>query len=173
MKFLYIEFFYHHPVWEMLLWGVGLVLLWTVLSIILCRWPAVWKQINCFLFFAAFSFIVWRTVGNRSGGKREICLIPFYSFIAARSSSERYRSLVANILLFTPLGLTLPFCIKQHPIRYAILAASVFSVLIELIQFIFGLGLCEIDDVFFNTLGAACGTSAFLLLRCLNHDNNR
>lgn len=173
MNTLYIEFFYRHPVWEMLLWGIGLVFAWAGLSLLFRPWPDVWKWINGSLLFLVIAFILWRTLGNRSGGKREVCLVPFYSFVAARSSPERYRSLVANILLFLPIGLTLPFCIKQYPIRSAILISVCGSFVIELIQFIFGLGLCEIDDVIFNTLGAAFGTLAFLLLRCLNHDNNR
>lgn len=120
---------------------------------------------NLFLFCAVVAFILWRTVGNRAGGKQEICLIPFYSFVAARSSTERYRSLVANILLFIPFGLTLPFCIRRYPVRRTILAAFGFSVLIELSQYVFALGLCETDDVIFNTLGAAFGTLAFVCSR--------
>lgn len=110
------------------------------------------------------------TYGNRTAGKREFCLIPFYSFVAARSSLERYRSLVANILLFIPFGLTLPFGLKRDPIRTTFLAAAGLSVMIELIQFAFGLGLCEVDDVIFNTLGAAFGTLAFACLRGRKND---
>ena len=45
----------------------------------------------------------------------------------------------------------------------ALLAAAGFSMMIELVQFVFGLGLCETDDVIFNTLGAAFGTLAFVI----------
>ena len=127
------------------------------------RWPGFWKRVNLFLLCAVIGFILWRTVGNRTAGKREISLIPFYSFVAARTTPERYRSLVANILLFIPCGLTLPFCLKRHPVRTTILAAAGFSMMIELVQFVFGLGLCETDDVIFNTLGAAFGTLAFVI----------
>ena len=67
------------------------------------------------------------------------------------------------ILLFIPFGVTLPFCLKRHPVRATILAAAGFSMMIELVQFVFGLGLCETDDVIFNTLGAAFGTLAFVI----------
>lgn len=165
MPKIYFEFFYYHPVWEMLCWGAGLVLVWTVLSVIFRRWPDFWKWVNLFLFCAVVVFILWRTVGNRTVGKREISLIPFYSFVAARTTPERHRSVVANILLFIPFGLTLAFCIKHHPVRATILAAAGFSMMIELVQFVFGLGLCETDDVIFNTLGAAFGTLAFVIQR--------
>lgn len=173
MNTLYVEFFYRHPVWEMLLWGVGLVLLWIVLSLLFHPWADVWKWINCSLLFLVIAFILWRTVGNRNGGKRDVCLFPFYSFAAAKTTSERYRSLVANILLFIPFGLTLPFCVRRYPVQTTILSAMGFSVLVEFSQYLFGLGLCETDDVIFNTLGAAFGSLAFLLFRCLNHDNDR
>ena len=170
MSSLYIEFFYKHSLAEMFCWGVGLVLLWLVLSVLFRRRPERWKWVNLFLFCAVVAFILWKTVGNRTVGKREICLIPFYSFVAARSSPERYRSLVANILLFIPFGLTLPFGLKRDPVRTTVLAAAGFSVMIELIQLAFGLGLCEVDDVIFNTLGAAFGTLAFACLRGRKND---
>ena len=170
MSNLFILFFYKHTLAEMLCWGAGLVLLWFVLSFLFRRWPGLWKWVNLVLFCVVVLFILWRTVGNRTVGKREICLIPFYSFVAARSSPERYRSLVANILLFVPFGLTLPFCLKRYPVRTTVLAAVGFSMMIELIQLAFGLGLCEIDDVIFNTLGAAFGTLAFACLRGRKND---
>ena len=163
MESLYIKYFYYHPVWEMLCWGAGIVLVWTLLSIVFWRWPGIWKWVNLILFCATVVFILWRTVGNRTVGRREISLIPFYSFVAARTTSERYRSLVANILLFIPFGVTLPFCLKRHAVRTTILAAAGFSMMIELAQFVFGLGLCETDDVIFNTLGGAFGTLAFVI----------
>ena len=147
----------------MFLWGAGLVLIWTVLSDLFRRWPGIWKWVNLILFCAVIGFILWRTVGNRTVRKREISLIPFYSFVAARTTSERYRSLVANILLFIPFGMTRPFCLKRYPVRSTIIAAAGFSMMIELVQFVFCLGLCETDDVIFNTLGAALGTLAFVI----------
>ena len=165
MRSLYIEFLYKHSLTEMLCWGAGLVLAWAVLSIVFRRWPGIWKWMNLFLFCAVVVFIFWRTVGNRTGWKQEICLIPFYSFVAARSSPERYRSLVANILLFIPFGLTLPFCLSRNPVCATVLAAAIFSIVIEVSQYVFSLGLCETDDVIFNTLGAAFGTLAFVCSR--------
>ena len=67
------------------------------------------------------------------------------------------------ILLFTTFGLTLPFCLKRHPVCTTILAAAGFSMMIELVQFVLGLGLCETDDVILNTLGGAFGTLAFVI----------
>lgn len=156
----------------MLLWGVMLAFFWTVLTIFFRSWPGFWKWVNLVLFCVVVGFILWRTVGNRSGGKREICLIPFYSFVVARSSPERYRSMIANILLFIPFGMTFPFCLQWYPVRTTILAAAGFSLLIELSQFVLALGLCETDDVIFNTLGAFLGTLAFAITKHRLHNHS-
>ena len=112
-------------------------------------------------------FILYWTVGKRDvGSKQELSLIPFYSFIAARTQPEWYREIVANVLLFIPVGLSMPFSLprrfSRHPIRSTILFAAVLSFLIEVLQLVFGLGLCETDDVIANTAGAAIGTLAFI-----------
>lgn len=164
-KKLYYEFFYYHSIPEMLLWGVLLVGAWTVLAILIKpKHPKLWRNLNRIVLVAVVFFILYWTLGKRNPSENGASLIPFYSFIAARSSSERYRSVIANILLFIPIGLTLPFLFRlRRPILTTILFSLVLSTSIELIQFLFGLGLCEVDDVIFNTLGAAFGTVSYIL----------
>ena len=91
-------------------------------------------------------------------------LIPFSFLSATTNRPERYRSAVANVLLFIPFGLTLPFVYHHRPILTTILSALTFSMLIELTQYIFALGLCETDDVIMNTLGTVIGTIPYLLV---------
>ena len=55
-----------------------------------------------------------------------------------------------NILLFIPLG----FLIGG---KRGIVAGALLSIGIELTQYIFRLGYCELDDVLNNTIGAAIG----------------
>ena len=43
------------------------------------------------------------------------------------------------------------------------IAAFLFSISIEAIQYYLALGLCEVDDVIMNTLGAMIGTLAYFL----------
>ena len=165
---LYFEFFYYHSIPEMLMWGVLLVGAWTLLSILFHRkgWSRAWIWINRILLTVVVLFILYWTVGKRNPAENGVSLIPFYSFIAAQTSSERYRSLVANVLLFIQVGLSMPFSLprrfSRHPVRTTILFAAVLSFLIEVLQLVFGLGLCETDDVIANTAGAAIGTLAFV-----------
>ena len=66
-----------------------------------------------------------------------------------------WNNIIQNILLFIPLG----FLIGG---KRGIVAGVLLSIGIELTQYIFRLGYCELDDVLNNTIGAAIGS---LLLR--------
>ena len=59
-----------------------------------------------------------------------------------------------NILFFIPYGILFPW--KDNRKRVFV-TALVLSVFIELSQFVFNLGWCEVDDVISNTLGAMIG----------------
>lgn len=178
-KRIYYEFFYYHSIPEMLLWGVLLLFFWTALALLFHRkgWSKAWIWINRILLTVVVLFILYWTVGKRDvGSKQELSLIPFYSFIAARIQPEMYREVVANILLFIPVGLSMPFSLprrfSRHPIRSTILFSAILSLLIELLQYLFSLGLCETDDVIANTAGAAFGTICYLFLRSHQHNQS-
>lgn len=61
---------------------------------------------------------------------------------------------VQNILFFIPYGLLFPW---KDNWKRVFVTALVLSIFIELSQFIFNLGWCEVDDVISNTLGAMFG----------------
>ena len=68
---------------------------------------------------------------------------------------EEWLQMLGNVLLFIPLGLLL----KSLGINtwLILLIGFTFSCSIELLQYVFKLGLCELDDVFHNTLGTLIG----------------
>lgn len=79
-----------------------------------------------------------------------------------------YRLLLGNIAAFVPLGayLALRTNIKLWA---ATLAGTAVSLAIELTQFTFAMGVCEIDDIILNTAGTFIGAaSAFLLVTIKN-----
>ena len=178
---LYKEFVYGYSIPVMLLWGVLLTAFWLACAVLITRAKrgrGVWIWINRLMLFFTVVFILWYTVFNRSSGKHQISPIPFYSFKVAQKSPGRYRSVVANFLLFVPFGLSMPYVLKQplipgsgvarHPIRNTIITAALFSAAIELTQLIFRLGMYETDDIIFNTAGAAFGTLAFAVYERLS-----
>lgn len=99
---------------------------------------------------------VWMPLGSyaeafRQGGQREML-----------------RSNLMNILLFYPAGLlsgVLPRkCSVSRLLGLSALWTS-FSLVIELLQYRFSLGLVQTDDVLHNALGAFTGAAVMLLAR--------
>ena len=72
-------------------------------------------------------------------------------------------NLLGNFVAFMPLGLFLPmFFRKCEKLGYFLLAASLIVLCIELLQFLFIVGFCDIDDLILNVFGACV---AFLVLK--------
>ena len=141
----------------------------------------------CMIIALAYAVLAFHmTVVNRERGDRGIILIPLYSFYEARKLSEIYRSMLMNVFLFEPIGLTVPYAItyllsvqkgdkcqinKISEIEFvnrfkkiiicSILFCFCFSLLIEICQGIFRRGRVEIDDVIMNMLGTMIGTFCY------------
>ncbi len=75
-----------------------------------------------------------------------------------------------NIAWFVPVGLLLPV-VTDGKLRFwhCLLCGTALSVLIEFLQYMFGVGITEIDDLILNTLGAALGYGLYALVKKLFH----
>lgn len=99
-------------------------------------------------------------------------------FRAWREAYQRFTlqiwlNVLLNIALFVPLGFLLPLLSKPFRKWYAALGAGFsVSLLIELSQFFTGRGMCDVDDLFTNTLGAMLGWCAAMLVLAL-HQKSR
>ena len=114
----------------------------------------------------------------RHATEREIHLVPFRNTCKAiktvffdqfeHDQLFYYRlnvvkNLVGNLFLFLPWGLLGPLAFKKFKtISSIILSTFLISLSAELLQFKMELGVFDIDDIIFNTLGAIAG---FYLLR--------
>jgi glycopeptide antibiotics resistance protein len=98
--------------------------------------------------------------------QRHINLVPvknlFAGFLAMdprvpHEAFNFYSNLFGNMLLFLPLPFVLAgYCrIRKH--HEVLLAVFFFSCVIEILQYIFVLGVSDIDDVLLNVLGAEIG----------------
>ena len=78
---------------------------------------------------------------------------------AWNSFSERqWMNVLLNIAMFMPLGVLLPLLGKSFRKWYLMLPAGFgTSLAIELVQYLSGRGICDVDDLFCNTLGAMLG----------------
>lgn len=112
--------------------------------------------------FAAYTiFIVWYTLLIREprGASRVFKPELFWAirtWIANPTvvNKEEAVQYLLNILFFIPYGFLFP---RKNNWKFVFVTALVLSVFIELSQFIFNLGWCEVDDVISNTLGAMIG----------------
>lgn len=93
--------------------------------------------------------ILWITLFSRSPGTVRIFRGLFWEI-----EMGYWNNIIQNILLFIPLG----FLIGG---KRGIVAGALLSIGIELTQYIFRLGYCELDDVLNNTIGAAIGSLLF------------
>jgi glycopeptide antibiotics resistance protein len=84
--------------------------------------------------------------------------------------------MLMNVFLFVPIGLTVPFVLldKVHnKIMLSTLLGLGLGIGIEVMQFTFGLGRAEVDDVICNTLGVLIGSLSFLLFSRLERSKSR
>lgn len=118
-----------------------------------------WKFGNCVMAVGMIAVIIVVTLTSRSE-VTEVILVPFHSLSEAGIQPEIYRSMLMNVFLFFPLGLTLPYAFPEKWkcfILSGLILTLFFSMSIEYIQYYFRLGRAEIDDVLCNMLGYLIG----------------
>jgi len=75
---------------------------------------------------------------------------------------EFFYLFVGNIIWFVPFGFLLP-CINRRFSSFpqAVIFGFLLALLIEFLQFAFGTGISEADDLILNTLGTVLGYGAY------------
>ena len=94
-------------------------------------------------------------------------LTPFegiYSSLTHSNFMYSLRNIVGNILLFMPLGFSIPLRFKVNKFWRVILLGFFTSCLVEVIQLFTSIRSFDVDDLILNTLGAIIG---FVLYRLL------
>ena len=123
------------------------------------------------LFKQASIYNLFASIG---ASERSVSIIPFKSIFEMISSSVSImrilENVIGNIVIFIPLGLILPIILKRES-GNVILGGIIFSASIEIIQFIFGLGSTDIDDLIFNTLGTIIGYLLFIAMKKKSKSN--
>lgn len=166
--------FYAIPLQQVVLLMIIGIAIWTLLGSLCVRqgqkWKRVWQAVNVCLCILSLIVIIKKTLIGRTAGMRQLELRPFYALTTVSYNNEAYRTLLMNIFLFFPLGLTLPWALPEsesvtHRIMMCALMALGFSIVIECIQFWFCLGRAETDDVICNTLGCVIGMISYLAVR--------
>ncbi|MCI6113998.1 MAG: VanZ family protein [Spirochaetales bacterium] len=77
------------------------------------------------------------------------------------------QQILLNILFFILFGALVPFCVDdswKRNLVFTVASACLLSGTVEFLQLLYRLGFAEFDDVFDNTIGAAIGAFAVLML---------
>ena len=126
------------------------------------------------LLLVSVTLIYNMTLYNRTEGIRFLNLVPFYSFVEAKIQPEMYRTMLMNVALFTPFGIS---CASLFKIRFSKKATTIITVIIafwvsciiEYCQYFFSIGLTQTDDIICNTFGALIGTTVILVPKIVNN----
>ena len=122
-----------------------------VLCVLLCFLPERMRigMLGIYVLFILYETLMFREVGdNRTNLKLFSYAGKFLTDFMTREG------VINNVWLFIPFGTGLYAVFKRKRVW---VAAFFFSVAIELIQHLTGLGIAELDDVFGNTLGGVSG----------------
>ena len=101
-------------------------------------------------------------------GDTLIQMAPFAAFTQKRANSaEMINHMLLNVGMFVPLGLLFPLIYPEKLSHwgYILGIGLTGTVLIETTQLLLRLGVCDIDDIIANTLGAVVGYVIYLIYR--------
>ena len=127
------------------------------------------KLVTFFLYLFALGYVVFFSPGRNaiSTQHQTIHLIPFentiHAYHALKNHTRQARAVffisnfVGNIILFIPFPLLLLQFSNSFDRRWIIISALFTSFLIEYMQFLFGVGIADIDDFALNTVGVFTG----------------
>ncbi len=131
------------------------------------------KRTGRILFALYAMLMLWLLFGQRmgqpSGGVNLIPLATAADFLRLLAAGRNVRhaviNLAGNVVMFVPLGLLLPLSFDSlHRFRRCMAASAVIIICVELVQLITRLGVCDVDDLILNLIGAAIGYGIYKLL---------
>lgn len=128
----------------------------------------------CYLYFLLKILVLSRTsfmelFQNQRIIFRSINFVPFRSIMEYVSgSTDNFRNafdnVVGNIVIFIPLGIYLPLMKKDKRTVINFLFILTVSILVEIIQGVFGIGVSDIDDIILNGLGGLLGILGYKMI---------
>lgn len=139
------------------------------------------KLINIIFYISGLIYLfilimfLFKGFGKRMDSQ-SINLIPFKTIfnyiilIASPKFGFSIENIIGNILLFLPMGLYLNVIADRNRLSLAIIILT--SILVEVIQYLFNVGVLDIDDIILNSIGGFMGikTYNFLLTKFKTRD---
>ena len=102
---------------------------------------------------------VWQIFSENRRMLRGLNIVPFYYFITDDMIARTFAfsNIFGNIILFIPLGVYLPVLRRSQKVFGNILLIFFMSLSVEILQYLFAIGITDIDDVFLNCAGGFVG----------------
>ena len=125
------------------------------------------------LLYAVFAFylvVLFGLLFMKGRSFSSVNLVPFYSIGSFLFSDDpllrafAVSNVIGNIVLFVPLGLFLPLLVREKSILKNVLWILLISTSAEILQFVFKVGVTDIDDVILNGFGGFLGIIAYRML---------
>jgi glycopeptide antibiotics resistance protein len=121
------------------------------------------KLIFTFSYFTTLFYLVFFIGRRRIDYAHDINLIPIrdnwnnLKYISEIGRFNYFSNIIGNILLFIPLPVILKMYLRVNKFSTVLLFSLMLSIIIESLQYIFKVGVADIDDVILNCLGACLG----------------
>lgn len=145
----------------LVLFGVG-----TVLFLAFLGWKrgAKWSA-GLLLLEYVIILLAMAVLTRTAQSARTFNFTPFWSYraIILDGKNALLTQNIANVGAFVPIGLLLGCAFGRMKWWKALAVGGGFSLLIEVLQFVFKRGFAEFDDVFHNVLGCAIGYGVYVL----------
>lgn len=103
---------------------------------------------------------------------RAINFIPFYDK-NIKDAKVYIHDMVYNMLVFIPFGIYICILRRDRPFIRKIAPIFLSSFAFELIQYVFGIGATDINDLILNTLGGILGIGVFHVLEKIFKDKSQ
>lgn len=142
------------------------------------------KQLGCVKIISIIMFsvyilgVIFLTCLSRPSlvAWRSFNVIPFKTFIEMKYDFyfPSINQILLNIFLFMPFGFLLPLINQKFNRWYnTVICGFLCSLLIELSQLIFSIGIFDVDDLITNTLGTIFGYCLIKMINCFIIKKNR
>lgn len=140
------------------------------------------RTLHNFLLYSIFIFYLVILCGilfRTRHSFRSINIVPFRTIISYLSGSDillrafSLSNVLGNIVLFIPLGVYFTLFSHDKKIYKNVLLVFLISLSVEVVKYLFKIGIGDIDDVILNCFGGFIGIAAYRILLLLFKDVNK